>query len=339
MNLTGLFSPVKVNLLILYHSDPLVFTNTLSPGFARQALRSEAARTVIGQGAVTQNFWSEVATLTAQVSVLLKPLTDYLYNLPGGEAVEIPELRDQYQSLHNLISHAAYLSLCIRLSPTIFYFTDVVPGAPFDNDEQASLEMELYSQSKQAVVDAHAAARRTHQRNLRVANREVARLTAENANKWRLGRAQRKVAVLGPAPLLPIQTHRAMAKIGVWPGIRRFKAGSSREEKEDQRKFLGDKDGFRIYDIGKAAIVCYFGPQVRTAKDRVALAKFVRNKESVYWSLVKWYGFSVTVGVGIVGVAAATCWRKEIQGKTGIDVGGNWGDFKELCQDLGSKIW
>ena len=153
-----------------------------------------------------------------------------------------------------------------------------------------------------------------------------------------MGRAQRQVTALGQGPLLPVQTHRAMVKIGVWPGIRRFKAGSAKEEIEGQRMFLRDRDGFRIYDVSKAAIVCYFGPQTRKVGDTVALARFVKEKESLYGTLYQRYRLSVTIWAVVVTGVVCFYWRKVIQEKTGFDVGDNWEHYQEFLAGMKNKI-
>ena len=134
-------------------SHPIVESYTdLRPGFARTKLRAETVRTILGPGPVTVNFHPEVAKLTARVSLLFKPLLDYMYAIPSPDGAEIPSLWDQYQDLHNVISHAAYLSLCIRLSPTIFYFTSLSPGEAFQPDDQHTLETHIFTASKAQIV-------------------------------------------------------------------------------------------------------------------------------------------------------------------------------------------
>jgi len=107
---------------------------------------------MLGKRAVTDNFYPYVATLTAQISLLLKPLTDYLYAIPPRKGKTLPEFRDQYQALHNLVSTAAYLSICMRLSHTIFQFNDMRPGAGWSDREMHSLEDLLYAQSQDAII-------------------------------------------------------------------------------------------------------------------------------------------------------------------------------------------
>ena len=315
------------------------FTNSYCVGFVRHALRSETARNILGGSPVTQNFWSEVTSLTAQISTLLKPLTDYLYHLPVAPGVQVPELRDQYQSLHNLISSAAYLSLCIRLSPTIFSFTDAMPGTVFDPDNHFNLEMEIYSQSQQTVISAAAATLKTHRKNVRQAHREVARLTVEGASQWKLSRAQRCLAAFGHEPLPAVKTHCPMAKIGVWPGIRRYKAASVQERMmEGQNKFRADKDGIRFFDVSRVAVVCYFGPYADALGDRVSLVDFVREKERLYGTLYQRCRLSTTVGFVFLTGLTYLFWKEEVQEKTGFEFGDIWENFRELLGRTRDKI-
>jgi len=47
-------------------------------------------------------------------------------------------------------------------------------------------------------------------------------------------------------------------KIGVWPTITRYKPGGDEDdEKGDVGKYLGEKNGLRILEISKAAVVVY----------------------------------------------------------------------------------
>src|SRR6266536_3131737 len=67
------------------------------------------------------------------------------------------------------------------------------------------------------------------------------------------------------------QTHRTMTKIGVWTVITRYKPGSDKDDEDDMEgrtKALVDKDGFRIMEISKSAVVCYYG-RVREERRRI----------------------------------------------------------------------
>jgi hypothetical protein len=230
-------------------------------------------RTIIGRNAVTENFYPSVATLTAQISLLLKPLTDYLYSVPPRLGAPLPKITDQYQALHNLVSTAAYLSLCIRLSPTIFSLNDISPGTPWDDTDHHSLEDGLYSESKEAVL-ANFTAKRTawEERRLEL-NTELKALETTGKIETRAGHTAHALlaAHLATEPKLSGWDYRPMAKIGVWPVITRYKPGGDEDdEKGGCSKYLREKDGFRIWQIGKGAVVVYYGWDGKDAEGRTA---------------------------------------------------------------------
>ncbi|KAJ5037559.1 uncharacterized protein L3040_007731 [Drepanopeziza brunnea f. sp. 'multigermtubi'] len=123
-------------------------------GFQRRIVLSTTVRTVLGANAVTESFYPSVAKLSAQIFLMLQPLTNYLYSLPPPSNKKLPLVADLHQSLHNLVSHAAYLSICVRVSPNIMQFVDLQPGADWDPDDMYSLETEQYTQSKADVIAA-----------------------------------------------------------------------------------------------------------------------------------------------------------------------------------------
>ncbi|KAE9368827.1 hypothetical protein N431DRAFT_347167 [Stipitochalara longipes BDJ] len=259
-------------------------------GFGRQALRAETARTIMGRNSVTESFYPEVATLTAQISLLLKPLTDYLYGMQPRLGVPLPNIEDQYQALHNLVSTAAYLSLCIKLSPTIFTLNDVFPGTPYDDKDIYSLEPKIYQESKTAV---HADYRmRFSIWDTRRKALEATLDALEKAGK-RETRAGDKAAVdhakhLQGPPIYSDRDYRPMCKIGVWPVITRYKPGGDEDdEKGECSRYVKEKDGFRILQMAKGAVVVYLGwvgkdasgrGEPDPAGERVRLRTWVQQK-------------------------------------------------------------
>jgi hypothetical protein len=176
--------------------------------------------------------------------------------------VPLPKIEDQYQSLHNLVSTAAYLSICTKLSPTIFTFNDVMPGTHWDDKDYYSLENELYAESQEAVLTDYRvryAAWKERQAKLREELDEL-----ENVGKGE-GRAgdRARAALMEHDSEEPSGTqydYRAMCKIGVWPVITRYKPGSDDDdEKGECSRFVREKDGFRILQLAKGAMVLYYG--------------------------------------------------------------------------------
>lgn len=109
----------------------------------------------MGAGSLTRKFHDATARLTAQVAILFKPLKDFLYALPPAKNVSLPSLEDQYQVLHNIIASASYISLCIQLSPTIFYDSVVLPCETYSPEDQFGPETLSYSESKDIVTNKY----------------------------------------------------------------------------------------------------------------------------------------------------------------------------------------
>jgi hypothetical protein len=190
----------------------------------------------------------------------------------------MPLVQDLYQSLHNLVSTAAYLSICIRLSPTIFHFNDLSPGTVYDSEETHSLEPDVWTQSKQAVTDAYSSARKVHLAARDNASKEIEELKKKGKGRsWKLGRSERKLMkILEKEPKPPGQGYRARTKIAAWMAINRYKAGSEEDDDEDQELGLEEKDGFRIMRVCKSAAVVYYGEERR---ERIGLVEWVREKQ------------------------------------------------------------
>jgi hypothetical protein len=240
---------------------------------------------------------------------------------------KLPSIEDQYQSLHNIISTAAYLSLCIRLSPTIFTFNETSLGEAYDPEDHWNLEMEYYTESKQKVVDIFNKAREEWNTKRENAVEEVQNLGDAGKEESRAGKraAQNLIDIMAQQPRPPGQTHRPMTKISVWPNIIRYKPGSD----EDDNKALLDKDGFRIYQISKSAIVCYYGE--RDAEKKQRLTEFIVEKQKRFDGQEKGlWGAATLVAV----VTAGWVWRQELLKRTGIDLGEKGAAFVEMASNV-----
>jgi hypothetical protein len=262
----------------------------------------------MGAGPLTKDFHHATARLTAQVALLLKPLTDFLYAIPPTKNVTLLRVEDQYQALHNIMASAGYISLCIRLSPTIFYYSEVLPGETYSPEDQFSTETPLYSESKDIVTSKYQRAFKVWDEKLKDLEAELAPLE-EVGELTSLAKIEEKLEEHAKKRLLPpSRTHRALVKIGIWPNIRRFKPGGLEDEKKAEK--LENRDGFRIHDITKSAVVCYFGidNHVKRAETRIPLAQFVKEKERKFGTK-KEVGISpltyAGIALGVVPLAAA----------------------------------
>ena len=218
---------------------------------------------------------------------------------------------EQYQELHNIMASAAYLSLCIRLSPTIFYFTDVSPNALYDPDDQHSVDGEAFANSKAKTVRKHDTSVAAWRAKRALLQAEVSRFRQPgmNANS-RAGRKATKELADFTNPNIPIgRTHRALTKIGIWPNIRRFKPGSKEDDVNEER--LADRDGFRIFELSKSAVLCYFGVESRIVRGqtRVPLEHFARIMQKRYGRLESVLGVKeVVFGTAVLAGCAYLGW-------------------------------
>ncbi|TVY34420.1 hypothetical protein LOCC1_G007075 [Lachnellula occidentalis] len=313
-------------------------------GYTRTALRAETCRSIIGAAAVTENFYEEVAKLNAQVFLLLEPLTSYLYRLESSDGKTTPDPAHQYQSLHNLISSAAYLSLTVRMSPTIFFWVDVSPGTFYDQDDQTSLDSISYTRSKHAVTSAYTSARSQWVAEKQEIDDLVADLESRGQIATRKGTKakQRQAAIQTQAPRQPSYEYRAMAKIGVWPSIKRFKPGSAEDEKREndnpsEKIPLYMKNGSREYEISKGAVVCYYGKTERKDDGRFGLEEFVELKQKEWNPKVRELVGKTPIIATIVGASAlgilALAFKYQIAEKTGIDF--HFGDAVDFVNGVG----
>ncbi|KAK0115578.1 hypothetical protein ONS96_014030 [Cadophora gregata f. sp. sojae] len=267
-------------------------------GFQREQLRASQARTILGSSPVPELFYPSVAKLTAQLALLLTPLTTYLYSLSPPPGTPTPDISSLYQALHNLVSQAGYLAICVKLTPSVIQMYDVRPGDIWQPDDMHCLdEAAAFAASKELVMGDW----RQVRHGVRVARDEAEAymrgLAPEGTNTYRNGSEdnneddeqdeddrEAEVEVVGGGTrqyrhakanfdkldaLLtdklqnpPTRTHRALIKLSVWPVIRRYTPGSL-EEDSQPNKPLHEKDGFRIFLVAKAGVVAYFGREDR----------------------------------------------------------------------------
>lgn len=219
------------------------------------------------------------------MALLFKPLTDFLYSRPPRDGHPNCTITDQYQALHNIVSVAAYLSICVRLSPTIFFFSHVSPNTPYDREDQCYVNTRAYTLSKQTIVTAYNGGRAAHERKKQELEEVIVNLRAagKSATSRACRSAQRKLdAHLLTRPQSLHSTHRALTKICIWPSITRYKPGTQADD--DAARPLEDRDGFRAFEISKSGVTCYYGfaDRLGRAKVGVRLVDFVAKKKIMY---------------------------------------------------------
>jgi hypothetical protein len=163
----------------------------------------------------------------------------------------------------------------MRLSPTVFHFPEVTPSEPFKEDDQCSVEAGLYSASKEPVTRMYTELQTEFVAKNEALNRELAELKTRNNTRAIEKKEEEIKAHQCERPMPPGRSHRALVKISIWPNIRRYEAGSMDDKIINEK--LQYRDGMRIIEISKSAVLCYFGMEsrVRRAKERISLEDFI----------------------------------------------------------------
>lgn len=117
-------------------------------GFRRSSLRAQTnlkyLEDTFGEPPL---FWDEVDNLCARVVTVLAPLYKWTTEVEGSQSSPIMTI---YQSFHDVISYACWLSVCIQTSPGIIDYDWVAPGDLYHLD-QVNLNHELYEESMEAA--------------------------------------------------------------------------------------------------------------------------------------------------------------------------------------------
>jgi hypothetical protein len=170
----------------------------INVGFSRTARRAQLVSGMVGS-LVPPEFRNKVVRLSRQVEVLFQPLPKSLLD---AQETTTPSSRtkDQLESLTDIITTAAHLSIKIRLNRTIFYFNPQSPGRPYDPEHHENVDYPLYKQSKVTVQ--------------------------ERADEKSNGHKQAGKAM----------SYRALIKFTLWPSIKRYSPGNGKDG--DARKGL-----------------------------------------------------------------------------------------------------
>ncbi|KAL8303900.1 hypothetical protein RB597_004720 [Gaeumannomyces tritici] len=115
-------------------------------GFKRTKRRAQIVRDMLGGDLLSPNFWPRVDALAYQVTSLLLPLINFQGQQTPTE--KWPGLMVIYQELHDIIAEAAYFSICIRLSHTIFHIEYPEPGDKWELDYSHLEPERIYQKSK-----------------------------------------------------------------------------------------------------------------------------------------------------------------------------------------------
>ncbi|KLU87842.1 hypothetical protein MAPG_06833 [Magnaporthiopsis poae ATCC 64411] len=120
-------------------------------GYKRTKRRADMVRDALGGHILTPNFWSRVGELATRTTSLLLPLINFQGQQAPAE--KWPGLMVIYQELHDIIAEAAYFSICIRLSHTIFKIEYPEPGEKWELTYGQLEEKHIYRKSKMNAQD------------------------------------------------------------------------------------------------------------------------------------------------------------------------------------------
>ncbi|RGP80319.1 hypothetical protein FLONG3_1468 [Fusarium longipes] len=130
------------------HGETLKNSDTeliYAEGFERSSLRSHSTRTWLKTTyGVPPLFWQEVDKLCTQMLAMLLPFFNYVKEASPCEAISTSEL---YQSLHDVVAYAGWLSVCIRMSPAIISIDWTIPGELY-SAKFVNMSQEAYETSK-----------------------------------------------------------------------------------------------------------------------------------------------------------------------------------------------
>ncbi|KAI5865689.1 hypothetical protein GGS23DRAFT_350723 [Durotheca rogersii] len=115
-------------------------------GYHRKAVRAITARYGVEAGLLPGNFWPAVDELTAKTMKIFLPLLNVFKEIWPRRELYTPELF--LQELHNIISYAGMIQVCMAVSPSIFHILSASPGARMDYAIEKQSDMELYRESK-----------------------------------------------------------------------------------------------------------------------------------------------------------------------------------------------
>jgi hypothetical protein len=242
--------------------------------------------------------------LTAKTTTLLSPLTRFLRSLPYTPRYPPPSLFLQYQALHDLLSNAAYLSILIRLSPTIFHFSAAWPGSDIHTDMHESITPSAFERSKDKVKRGYKREKRGWEVEVRKKNGMVELLSEDGLGERREGRdaKRERERLYREKPRSVNQTHKPGVKIHVWPCIKRRKPGSGFDEEHTP---LHEMRGEREVLMGMGKVVVFCERRDNSVHEFISLQDFIRGYEYVNVFLHEPRLAPLIWGIGAGAVAAS----------------------------------
>ena len=148
---------------------------------------------MLEDSAITPLFSPSVLNLTHQIYTLLLPFHSALQSTDRKITLE---KKACLQDIYDIVSRAAYLNVCMRVSKTIIHIRSETPGDEYDEDDQFNIDHDVYQTSKDQVAMYQAVRHKRAQ--------DVGKIYREQ--------------FYGPA-----------IKIAVWPSFKRFNPGDGKQ--------------------------------------------------------------------------------------------------------------
>lgn len=223
--------------------------------------------------AVTRYFHRDVEELAFQFFDLFEPISTYLQTYidehPDQE-LSLPERSDRFTDVYNMVSCAAWLSICVRLHPEPIIIQLPDHGDVFDADIHECVNFDEYCERKAKVLEYRfnesgkqlSEIAESEEQALRAIGEEYDRKflqsgdhttrTAEDregyihTHKWKFYKW--KGANLRDNEFF--KERESLIKTVVWPSINIYKQGDGKRG--------GEHNGLRIYAIQKSQVACHW---------------------------------------------------------------------------------
>ncbi|KAF7537218.1 hypothetical protein G7054_g3921 [Neopestalotiopsis clavispora] len=246
-------------------------------GYRRAAARSQLINLMMGRRVVPHNFYQKVDELTSYTAKIFQDIFAITNLLDDGyrprprtagaknkfNVARESDIAFMYAELHYIISHAAYLAVCMRRSASVFHILSATPAARMDYPIESQANYDLYKLSKDEADRLEKARSQADKDQLRALKLQP---TATYQDIAALEREQRLLA-----------HHRlrgAKVKFAVWPMITRYRAENVGNpvvrgkvpyhlRAKDWTPPTADQveggEGQRVVEIGKCVVVYYQG--------------------------------------------------------------------------------
>lgn len=223
--------------------------------------------------AVTKYFHRDVQDLAFRLFDLFEPVSAYLQTHVDenpDQKLSLPERSDRFTDIYNMVSCAAWLSICVRLHPEPIIIQLADHGDVFDSDIHECVNYDEYCERKAKVLEYRfnesgkqlGEIARSEEQALRAVEEEYDRRLTQMEEQTTQTAAQRE---------LYIQTHKwkfyewngenlkdneffkereSLIKTAVWPSINIYKPGDGKRG--------GEHNGLRIYTIQKSQVACHW---------------------------------------------------------------------------------